>query len=102
MLVREKIVKEEFQDKIEKKKSGKQTHRKPRDYLKSHLLETQEKEWTKDQKYQALKTSKVKESAIMKRTLSNTGVRAQVPRMGEPTNHSWITFNSKHSTAPTR
>ena len=44
MLVREKIVKEEFQDKIEKKKSGKQTHRKPRDYLKSHLLETQEKE----------------------------------------------------------
>ena len=84
------------------KKSGKQTHRKPRDYLKSHLLETQEKDWAKDQKYQALKTSKVKESAIMKRTLSNTGVRAQVPRTGKPTKHSWTTFNSKRSTVSTR
>ena len=88
MVVREKTVKEKLQDKIKKKKSGKQTHRKPGDYLKCYLLETQDKECAKDQKYQAPKTSKVKESSIMQRTLSNTGMRAQVPQVGKPRKHS--------------
>lgn len=52
-----------------KKKKSKETHRKPRDYLKGQLLEIQGKKCAKDQKYQALKTSKVKESATMKGTL---------------------------------
>lgn len=65
-LVRNKNVKGELQDKIKKKNK---THRKPRDYLTGHLLETQKKECAKDQKCWALKTSKVKESATMNRTL---------------------------------
>jgi hypothetical protein len=58
-------VKEELQSFSKREKK----HRKPRDNLNGHLLETQEKECAKDQKYQALKTSKVKERATMKRIL---------------------------------
>lgn len=69
---------------------SKQTHRKPRDYLKGHLLEileTQEKKMCQRPKYQALKTSKVKESATMKRPRQSWS-ESRTTHVGKPPNHS--------------